>query len=67
MPFERIVKQLKENAAMNDQSVFNKWRDGSIATETAISMFKKNNKIKDDIHNLEFVLWLNSLGYVREG
>lgn len=67
MPFERIVKQLKENAAMNDQSVFNKWREGTISTEMAISQFKSNNKIKDDIHHLEFVLWLNSLGYVREG
>ena len=67
MPFGRIVKQLKPNAAMLDQAVFNKWKEGSIPTGTAISMFKKNNKIKDDIHHLEFVLWLNSLGYVREG
>lgn len=69
MPLYRFVSQLKggDSIARTDKTIFEKWVDKSISTEVAIDKFKHNNNISEPIDNLEFVLWLQGLGYIRLG
>ena len=69
MPFYRFVSQLKggDSIARNDKTIFERWVDKAYSTELAIEKFKHNNNIDVPIDNLEFVLWLQSIGYVRLG
>lgn len=51
-----------------DQSIFRKWEDNVIDTNTAMTRFRSNNEISEDLEFSEedFILFLRSLGYVRE-
>ena len=53
--------------ADRDKRTFSDWSDGVITTEMAISDFKWNNHIDDDIliNKNDFIEWLRSLGYWR--
>lgn len=54
-------------AADRDKKTFTDWADGVITTEMAISDFKWNNHIDDDIfiNKNDFIEWLGSIGYWR--
>lgn len=51
-----------------DQSTFRKWEDNVIDTNMAMTRFRSNNEISEDLEFSEedFILFLRSLGYVRE-
>ena len=62
-----IVVGIEDSIARTDKTIFEKWVDKAYSTELAIEKFKHNNNIDVPIDNLEFVLWLQSIGYVRLG
>lgn len=57
----------QQSSADRDKGTFNNWADGVITTEMAISDFKWNNHIDEDviINKNDFIEWLRSLGYWR--
>lgn len=56
-----------EYAAYTDQRTFTAWANNEISINKAIREFKFNNHISHDekIDEVEFELWLNTLGYFR--
>ena len=54
-------------AADRDKKTFSDWSDGVITTEMAISDFKWNNHIDEDviINKNDFIEWIMTLGYWR--
>lgn len=54
-------------AADRDKKTFSDWSDGVITTEMAISDFKWNNHIDEDviINKSDFIEWIMTLGYWR--
>lgn len=50
----------------NDKCLFQSWEGKTITTQRALSIFKSNNYITEDIDESVFVKWLNSLGYLRD-
>lgn len=63
-----IAAHLKygKGRATIDCSIFNKWEEKQITTQSAIKEFKQNNDIEEEISEDEFVKWLHSLGYRRK-
>lgn len=61
------IDHLKHVAQTDDKNTFKEWEQKKIRTEDCIYMFKKHNMIPDDLNIVpsEFVLWLNSIGYIR--
>ena len=51
-----------------DQNTFRKWEDNVINTNTAMTRFRSNNEISEELDFTEedFILFLRSLGYFRE-
>ena len=46
-----------------DKKVFQQMENGEIQYEEALELFKKNNKINDEIPMYEFTAWLRGLGW----
>ncbi len=61
------IEHLKRIAQTDDKNTFKEWEQKKITTDDCIYMFKKHNMIPDDLNIApsEFVLWLNSIGYIR--
>lgn len=55
------------SAAKLDQGAFTKWEKGQLSTEEALKIFRINNGIgeRETIHESEFIMFLESLGYRR--
>lgn len=53
--------------ALVDRKIFEEWAEKKISTSKAIELFRKNNKVKNDIYitQHEFKKWLQGLGYRR--
>ena len=61
------IDYLKRTAIEEDKNTFKEWEQKKITTGDCIYFFKKHNMIPDDLNIApsEFVLWLNSIGYIR--
>ena len=63
----QIVLSKTEKSATQDSIIFYRWERGEISTASCLRRFREHNMIGDryDISQIEFELWLNSLGYIR--
>ena len=67
--FEKLQMVLSktEKSATQDSIIFYRWERGEISPASCLRRFREHNMIGDryDISQIEFELWLNSLGYIR--
>lgn len=67
--FEKIQMLLLPTAksAVDDSVSFHAWERGEISTASCIRRFRDHNMVRKDvdISQVDFELWLNSLGYIR--
>ena len=69
--FEEIQKNLSHEwrDAQTDMETFKQWTDRKINTYTCLKRFRRHNKIDSNVYiDVEiFELWLNSIGWYRDG
>lgn len=69
--FDEILKNLSKNwrDAQNDVATFVSWSNRDINTYTCLKRFRRHNKIDGNVYiDVEiFTLWLNSIGWSRDG
>lgn len=69
MNFEKIQKALAstKQASTDDVTSFLEWERGDISTAYCIRRFRAHNMVNEDldISQVDFELWLRSLGYRR--
>lgn len=69
--FEEIQKNLSHEwrDAQTDVETFKQWTDRKINTYTCLKRFRRHNKIDGNVYiDVEiFTLWLNSIGWSRDG
>ena len=67
--FEKLQMVLSktDKSATQDSIIFYRWERGEISTASCLRRFREHNMVGDryDISQIEFELWLNSLGYIR--
>ena len=61
------IDHLKSIAQTDDKNTFKEWEQKRISTEQCIRAFRFHNSIPEDLFIVpsKFVLWLNSIGYIR--
>lgn len=69
--FDEIRRNLSKNwrDAYNDVLTFTLWSDRKINTYTCLKRFRRHNRIDGNVYiDVEiFELWLNSIGWYRDG
>ena len=69
--FDEIRRNMSSNwrDAYNDVQTFVLWSDRKINTYTCLKRFRRHNHIDADVYiDVEiFELWLNSIGWYRDG
>lgn len=69
--FEEIQRNLSPEwrDAQNDVATFVSWSNRDINTYTCLKRFRRHNRIDGNVYiDVEiFTLWLNSIGWYRDG